>query len=71
MPDEIERQKMLRAQEAEPEPIIINRAELPCPHEAEVQALRDRVRELEQLLNSLMEPTKTTFGATLEGEATG
>lgn len=37
----------------------------------EVQALRDRVRELQQLLNSLMEPTKTTFGATLEGEATG
>lgn len=36
----------------------------------EVQALRDRVRELETLLNSLMEPTKTTFGATLEGEAT-
>jgi hypothetical protein len=37
----------------------------------EVQALRDRVKALEQLLNSLMEPTKTTFGATLEGEATG
>lgn len=44
--DEIERQKMLRAQEAEPERIIISRAGLPCQNCATLTAERDRYRDV-------------------------
>lgn len=43
--DEIERQRMLRANEAEMERIIINRAELPCQNCATLTAERDAAEE--------------------------